>query len=392
MRGDRIRLMMVIDQLGSGGAERQFCMLSKRLKERGFDVRVAVFQPNDFSAYVLHESGIPITTLAPRNGAHLVSLMRSLLRRSGTQVVVAFLKWSSLVVELAGFLGRRFAVIVSERSLEVDRQHIERMVRYRMHFLADAVVCNSFAQRDQLVQAVPRIDARTSVIVNGVDLEYFRFRAMRPRDGLVRILVLARYAEQKNPFGLLEGVTEFHTRFPSWRVEVDWYGHLPGPQVQRKGRLTAHYRSELAAASIHARLSTAVRERGLEGRFRLHRAAKDVVALYGRCDVVCVPSFYEGCSNVVGEALACGRPVIASDVSDNGRLVREGVTGFLFDPGDPTSIARAMDRCVRTPSEELAAMASAGRRAVQEMLAPDVLGDRFADLIVRVLNARVGVS
>src|SRR5205814_2077954 len=54
------------------------------------------------------------------------------------------------------------------------------------------------------------------------------------------------------------------------------------------------------------------------------------------------PSFLEGVPNAVGEALACGRPVLVSDVCDHRRLVKQGVTGFLFNPADPSSIADAI--------------------------------------------------
>ena len=388
-----IRVLMVIDHLGAGGAERQFCMVARQLKMRGFDVRVIVFQPNTFSADVLQEYAIPIVTLAPRNRAHLVLLMRRLLMRSDAQVVIAFLKWSSLVVELASVFGRRFAVVVSERSLEVDGRTVERRIRYNAHCLADAVVCNSFAQRDQLVQVAPRMKRRTSVIVNGVDLDYFRpCRTQRNMDESIRILVLARYAEQKNPFGFLEGVAEFVRRRTSVGVEVDWYGHLPSAGLSRDGRLAAHYRSELSAELIHRRLWAAICERGLKGQFRLHGASKDVVSLYRGCDVVCVPSFYEGCSNVIGEALACGLPVLASDVSDNARLVKEGITGFLFDPGEAVSIGDALARYAASREEQLAAMALAGRATAEAALSPNALGDRFASLIMRVVDARLRAS
>lgn len=385
-----VRLVMVIDHLGSGGAERQFCMVAKELKKRGFDIRVVVFQPNAFSAYALQQSDIPITTLRPRNSIHLVTLMRSLLKRAAAHVVISFLKWSSLVVELSGVFGRQFAIVVSERSLEVDDRDVERMIRYRAHYLADSIVCNSFAQRDQLVRVVPRLEARTSVIVNGVDVDLFSPCATERNEGLIRILVLARYADQKNPFGFLEGIIEFRNRYPSLLIEVDWYGHLPLPSVGKDGHLAAHYRSELAAVSVHRRLSEAIRQRGLDGQFRLHGASNDVVSLYRGCDVVCVPSFYEGCSNVVGEALACGLPVLASDVSDNGRFVREGITGFLFDPGDPSSIADAIEQYAGMPPAQLAAMASAGRETARSALSQDTLGDKFASLIMRVLDARAG--
>jgi len=47
----------------------------------------------------------------------------------------------------------------------------------------------------------------------------------------------------------------------------------------------------------------------------------------------------EGCSNSVLEAMALGRPVVATDVGGNRELIRDGVTGYLVEPDDPASLA-----------------------------------------------------
>ena len=325
-------------------------MVARLLAERGFDVEVIVFQPNDFSADELRTIGIPISVLEPRNVVDLVLLMRRTLSDSRPDVVLAFLKWSSLVVELAGAWRRDYGVVVSERSLDESGSSIIRFLRYSAHWLADAIVCNSYSQHGQLCRLVPWLRGRTSVIVNGVDLSRFSYSRKAPRStrGRVRMLVLARYATQKNPFGLLCAVAILRERMPGLKLMVDWYGYLPTTEERPDGRLSAHYRSELAARAIHDRMKTQIDHHLLRDRVRLHGVRSDVVSLYRSCDVVCLPSFYEGCSNVIAEALSCGVPILASDVSDNGRLVTDGVTGFLFDPHRPSDIASAAAPIRRT--------------------------------------------
>ena len=204
------------------------------------------------------------------------------------------------------------------------------------------------------------------------------------------MLVLARYAMHKNPFGLLDAVSKLTIQEADLRLTVDWYGHLPAPSLVRAGWLSPHYRSEREASSIYEGMTSEIAARGLQGRFRLHGAQKDVVSLYWRCDVVCVPSFVEGCSNAIGEALACGVPVLASDVSDNGRLVVDGLTGFLFDPADSEDIARTVRKFDTLTAEEVGAMRLAGREVAERRLAPAVLGDRFGQLIKRVACSGAG--
>ena len=379
---------MVIDHLGSGGAERQFCMLANQLKERGFNVSVLIFQPNTFSADLLRDNNISISILKPRNAVHLAYLMRAFLLRKRPHVVISFLKWSSLMVELAGVFNRQFPIIVSERILDVSDTSIVRYLRCSAHALADAVVCNSYAQKVQLEKTVPWLKDRVSVIVNGVDLHRFRrpSRSKVRKSDEINMLVLARYAMQKNPFGLLDAMVKIREQDANLRLTVDWYGYLPDEDISRRGRLAPHYRSEQEAWAIHQNMASEIAKHGLQHRFRLHGAQKDVVSLYSGCDVVCLPSFFEGCSNVIGEALACGVPVLASDVSDNGRFVVDGRTGFLFDPTDSQDIARAVRRFAALSDGELGAMRLAGRQVAERQLAPRVLGDRFADLIWRLVS------
>ena len=388
-----LRVTMVIDHLGSGGAERQFCMLAKDLTQRGIDVEVVVFQPGEFSAPELQESGVPIVSLQPRNLVHLIFLMRNKLRSNGTDVVIAFLKWSSLLVELAGLPWRDFVIISSERSLDLSGTRLELLLRYSFHYFADAVVCNSFAQQKQIRQQVPLLTRRLKVFLNGVDLDYFKPNRRDTRMGntTLRLLVLARYSLQKNPFGLLEAVTILRAEHPELDILIDWYGHVPSSDTKFENWLSPHRRSVFEASAIHSRLRTAIAERRLQKIFRLHAVRKDVLELYHETDVVCVPSFYEGCSNVIGEALACGVPVLASRVSDNGRLIRDGITGFLFDPSSPREIADAIMRFATLPASTVRNMTLEGRRVAERELSPTVLGVSFVGLIADLLSRENGI-
>ena len=90
----------------------------------------------------------------------------------------------------------------------------------------DAIVSNSYAQRHRIGDIAPRLLDRTEVIVNGIDVEYFRPSAETSKRnvGKLRILVLARFAPQKNVLGFLDAVELVYSRHPEVGVEVDWYG------------------------------------------------------------------------------------------------------------------------------------------------------------------------
>lgn len=87
---------------------------------------------------------------------------------------------------------------------------------------------------------------------------------------------------------------------------------------------------------------------------------------YAACDVVAIPSFYDGMPNVLLEAMSLGLPLLASTAGGMGDLLRDGVHGFLFAPGDPHGCRLALARLAETPDDTLAAMGEACRATARE--------------------------
>jgi len=82
------------------------------------------------------------------------------------------------------------------------------------------------------------------------------------------------------------------------------------------------------------------------------RPHDEIPVWMGACDLLCLPSFSEGVPNVVLEAMACGRPVVASRVGGIPEVVREGVTGILVPPGDSAMVASAIEEALGAKWDE----------------------------------------
>jgi sugar transferase (PEP-CTERM/EpsH1 system associated) len=107
-----------------------------------------------------------------------------------------------------------------------------------------------------------------------------------------------------------------------------------------------------------------VRE-GIQGRVWLAGNREDIPQLLPALDVFVLPSLAEGISNTILEAMACGVPVVATQVGGNAELVREGETGFLVPRADPPSMARALLDYVDDAALREAHGSAARRRAEQ---------------------------
>lgn len=390
MMSDAPRVMLVTDKLSLGGTERHLVNLAVGLKRRRYEVSTLVYWPDDFFVSALTEVGIPVKRIAARNRLHLIFAMRKAIRQRRADAVIAFQSLPNALVELTGLPRRDYAVIVSEFSLDAPGKNLRRRLRHNLHRLADAVVINSYAQRKRISELAPYLDGRSHIIVNGVDLKRF---SPRPDDGnmpnradRLRLLALARIRGEKNPFGLLDAVEIVRRERPSLRLTVDWHGD---PVVAADKRVSKwEFRSRRKWAEYHSRLKRTIAERRMQDVFRLHPAVKDPSPLYHAADAVCVPSFIEGTSNVICEAMACGAPLLVSRVSDNPRLVRDGRNGFLFDPKSPQDIAYAIMRFADAPPDARRRMGQEGRRMAETMLPESAFVERYIDLIEKTLLQR----
>ena len=380
------RIAMVIDHLEPGGAQRQFCLLATSLHRRGFNVTVMIFRPDLFFEDALQDVDIPIVYLRSRNRLHLWFLVRHEIQRGRADVVISFLSWSNLMVEFASLPTSDCAVIVSERNLDVTIG-VKRRIAYHCHRLADVVVSNSYTQGEIVARILRRWKVRTTVIVNGVDIRHFKpAEVPRRGGGSLRLLVVARFAPQKNALRFIEAVSAVCARHPEIGLEVDWYGKAPADgqegdaawAMAHREKLVAYYRSVVETIERHQ----------LQRRFRVHAPQRDVRELYLQSDVVCMPSLHEGCSNVIAEAMACGIPVLASRVGDNVRLVEDGRNGLLFDPLSIDDMVKAIVGFAELPASERRMMAQEGRKMAEELLSVETFTDRYVKLIGEVSRER----
>ena len=129
-----------------------------------------------------------------------------------------------------------------------------------------------------------------------------------------------------------------------------------------------------------------VQELSMGGRFEFAGLVDDVDQYLALYDVLVLPSRFDGRPLVVMEALACGVPVIASDVGGLADLVSDGVNGYLVPPADATIIA---DRIVRLAENRplLATMKEGARKLAEERLDANIAYRNFEASLLRAIDA-----
>jgi glycosyltransferase involved in cell wall biosynthesis len=363
-----MRLLLVIDSLGSGGAQRQMVTLALALAARGHTPVFLVYYPeHEYFADELARAGIEVQHVEKGSRFSLgpALAIRRTLRAEPFDAVLAYLPTPSVYAELATrFLGHP-PLVVSERSaFEEDPPRRSFRLRGQLHRLATLVVTNSHHHREAMARHFPWLATRLRTIWNGVDAERFAPLPVSARrdDAL---LAVGSIRPWKNARGLAEALIVLQER----GVAV--------PRVRWVGKLEPHEASRRERDTVNSRLAAA----GLADRWEWVGEHEDVPALLRAHAALVHPSLLEGLPNAVCEALASGLPVLAGAVGDQPRLVEDGTTGLLFDPADPSSIADAIQRFGRFDGAARAAMSAAARRFAEERLSVSRVCDEYETLL-----------
>ncbi|MCB0105166.1 MAG: glycosyltransferase [Caldilineaceae bacterium] len=220
---------------------------------------------------------------------------------------------------------------------------------------ACVVACNP-----DVAKAVTDPAVRVSLLPHGVDIDRFHPQPLTNHWPL-RLLAVGRLVEKKGFDILLRAAARL--TFP-WTLEIIGDGPERSRLAQLREALGITDKVHLRSGITH----------------------EELPAAYHAAHVVVVPSVIDrsgdrdGLPNVLLEAMAAGRPVVASDVSAIGSAVVSGENGLLVQPGDVAALAAALARLARQP--ELGR--DLGRRARQRMAFHYDLrtcSDRFCDFI-----------
>lgn len=190
----------------------------------------------------------------------------------------------------------------------------------------DAVICQSQAMKEDLRKVLGWRAPPMTVIGNPIDIEAIRARAAEPSNplpGSPRLLAVGRLAAQKGFDVLIRALPEVLKQHPRARLTILGEGEE---------------RPALEALVVELGLTDVVRMPG--------RVANPLPAM-ASAHLVISASRYEGFANVILEAMAAGRPVVATDCPGaTGEMVLEGLTGWLAKPDDPESLAQAILRAL----------------------------------------------
>jgi glycosyltransferase involved in cell wall biosynthesis len=335
-----MNILCVIDCLGSGGSQRQIVELALGFKEKGHTVTFLTYHDIPFYNPILLQEGIAIHCIGECNYLLRILRMRRFIRKGHYKGVLAFLEGPCFISEIAGIPFKKWKLAISEGSANPAIYKSVKHIIYRLfHVFADYVVANSHANMKIVRNINPFLrNAKCKVIYNLID-----FRKWKPlenyiprKDGLLKIIVVASHQYLKNLNGLIDAVSLLTPEERS-RIRIHWYGdrivepYVDGSFPEGKKKVV---------------------ELGLEQVIQFFPATNPIMPKMQEADALGLFSYYEGFPNVVGEAMACRKPILCSSVSDLPDMLSHD-SNLLCKADDPISICSAIRYLLNIPTEKL---------------------------------------
>jgi len=195
--------------------------------------------------------------------------------------------------------------------------------------MADHIICSTEDEKDYLI-SVGADPLRTSIIPNGVDVERFTvgstsfsFRKKFDVSGKI-VLAVGRLSKEKGLDYLLKAASKVKNDMPKTRVNFV----LVGPDY-----------------GVEAKLSSQAQSLGIEGNVLFVGPLRDaeLTSAYLESDVYVLPSLFESFGMTLLEAMAAGKPIVASRYSAAPDLLRNGAKGYMINPYRPEEMAKALE-------------------------------------------------
>ena len=341
----------------SGGAQRQMTLLAKHMDQTEFDISILIYYDSRHYEQELIDANIPVHYIKKNGYVDLVffySLIRKIIEIN-PHIILSYLMVPNAWARLAGKLAGVKYIITSERNIDIGHSKIRVLIEKLLHRFSSSIVVNAEATKELLIKTVGIPESKLQVIYNGVDVARFsspeadvmeNYRNEFGFSTTDKIIFLpGRMQPQKNHICLVRAFCKVADNIPNAKLL------FAGEEIDKN--IKDEIVHELSKHDLLRRTVFAGRQSNMS-------------ELYSLSDVVVLPSLWEGFPNVILEAMASERAVIATDIADNKRLVHDGVNGYLFTVNDDQELSNLLLKVLVGNNDSTIEMGKKGREIINE--------------------------
>src|SRR3989338_4976334 len=212
------------------------------------------------------------------------------------------------------------------------------------------------------------IAKKSSVIPTGIDSSGFKtpVSKLEERSSDVTVTYVGRLESVKGADDFVEAVVPLKKDYPQLKIQVvGWYPSTGSGQARHP--LVLKYQDQVVFTGLR----------------------DDIPAILAATDIFVMPSYSEGLSNAIMEAMASSCACVVSDVGGNRFLIQNGISGFLFPPGDREVLKAHVRRLIEDPIKRRA-LGQAARKRIEEVFSWEKVGEEYLRLFEEFLSCSGG--
>jgi len=380
----RLRILHIATGLDAGGAERVLERLVVGMDSTRFNNKVVSLTSYGNVADSLEQKGFDVEALEiPRqlpNLPHLIKLGRC-IRNAKPDIIQTWMYHADILGGIMGKLVTDAPVLWNLRQTTLDpivtRRSLlltTRLGAWLSSTVPFTIVCGSHAAR-LVHQDVGYTIDNTQVIPNGHDSDLYKpdptagtrvRKELGIEDDTLLVGMPARFHPQKDHPTFIEAARLLHQR-------------RPGIAFVLFGENIDNTNLELTSMIAEAGLSSHFYLAGRKGAMETYYPALDLAVLSS--------SFGEGAPNVLGEAMLCGVPCVATDIGDCALIV--GDTGKIVEPTNPKALSDAMHAVLEKSAEGRKELGLRARDRIKRRFGLSSMIQRYEDLYQRVASQQL---
>ncbi len=324
-----MKVLLVIDSLGAGGAQNQITLLAVGLQKEGYDVTVFSYHKMEFFKPRLDSNDIKNICVEKRNkvGFRMVRILTRLISKNQYDVVLSYMDipnfYAALALKLSSSKATKLIISYRSSTSFESLNFINLKLREWTNKNADGIICNSHHERENWKSKYPKLKLKT--IYNGIISKHTSLTSFKNNNVLTAI---GSFSHHKNGIVILEAMKILKEK-GKLNFKLNWVGRRD-PGIKNNDDYIVDFDQKLI-------------KYGLKEYWNWCGQSSDISKYYFSSDALIHASKKEGMPNVVGEAQIHSLPVIISNVLDHPIIIKEGMTGFLFNPEDPYSLADTIE-------------------------------------------------
>jgi glycosyltransferase involved in cell wall biosynthesis len=375
--------MFVITGLGVGGAE---AMLIKLLGQKSFaddEIMVVSLLGSGARSAEVIALGHQLEHLGISRSFcswwRIFTLYR-LIRTFKPDLIHSWMYHADLVAGIMGKLAGTHHIIWSIRQSNLAHNYNKRSTLLVVkacallsHFIPSKILSNSTVARQSHIETGYKAD-KINIIANGFDLERFAPKkslrsAFRDRLNIAEttplVGLVARFDPVKNHAGFFEAAQTIHTAMPDVRFV------LAGTNITVENQT----------------LMAMIDKAGLQQQTYLLGAQNDIASIMNGIDVLLSSAHGEAFPNVLGEAMACGTPCVATDVGDCKTII--GDMGGVVEAGDMPKLAKETIAILSLSIKERSMFSIAAHKHIKRHFEIGNIASDFKAFFLQVYENRI---